>query len=346
MNKYTSNTSSDRRGDRINNVYLAEVVSAGKITISDDEIRRIFEPKDFDKIKKSLQRYNSDDHAIKVVIPGTKWDGSGDHPKLLNLPNCFPLMPKHINFVPKVGEMVLVIAKSYDERFDDRFYIGPIISSRTKLEKDTTTTATSNLSVGITQPSEDVDRVPSANGIYENPQNVVIEGRGSTDIIQRSDEILLRSGKFVRNNRLKFNYENPGYIQIKSDFKYNPEGKNFDPQISVTNIVSDKINLLTYNGSPTLSDGGGLVRVNRSTGSAEYINDAKLKEILEKAHPLVFGDLLLEYLLLLKNAFINHVHNGWGFPPCDIYDNTATYDFVTKSRRLEEAMLSKNIRIN
>ena len=346
MNKYSSNSNGNQSKTDLKNIYVAEVVAVGKIRISDEEISRKFEARDFNKIKKSLERFNADEHAIRVVIPGTKFDGSGDYTNIMTLPNCFPLIPKHLNLIPKVGEMVLVMAKSYDERFDDRFYVGPIISSLTKLGKDTSTTALSNLSDGITSPTEEISKIPLARGVYENQQNVVIQGRGSTDIIQRSDEILLRSGKFVLNDRLKFNSVNPAYIQIKSDFNYSEDENSESKRISVTNVVSNKINLLTYNGSPNLSSFQGLTKVNKKTGVAEYIDDNKLKEILEQAHPLVFGDLLLEYLILLKNALLNHVHNGNGNKATDIIPSSSIYDINQKAERLEKAMLSKNIRIN
>lgn len=345
MDKYSSD-SKKRLFDIPNIIHIAEVVAVGKIRISDEEIRRKVKPRDFEKTKKSLERFNADEQSIKVVIQGTKWDGAGSYTDVLTLPNCFPLLPKHLNLVPKVGELVLVLIKGIDERYNDRFYVGPIISTPTKLDKDTTTTALANMSDGIISPTEEISKIPLARGVYENAQNVTIEGRGNTDIIQRSNEILLRSGKFVPNDRLKFNSKNPGFIQIKSDFNLENEQNNTSEKISVTNIVSNRINLLSYDGVPNLSTQGGLTNVNKKTGVAEYINDDKLKEILNEAHPLVFGDLLLEYLLLLKSALLNHVHNGNGNKATDKLPASTIYDLNQKAERLEKAMLSKNIRIN
>lgn len=347
MNKYSSGKASESfKSESFRNIYTAEVVAVGKIRMSDDELSNRFNPEDINKIKKNLERFNADEHAIKVVIPGSKWDGSGKSPTLAKLPNCFPLMPKHLNLVPKVGEFVLVFVVSESERFNDRFYIGPVISSLTKLNEDTTITALSNFSDGVTEPTEEISKIPLAKGVYENEQNVIIEGRGNTDIIQRDEEILLRSGKFIRNNPLKFNSTNPGFIQIKSDFNVKIENSDETKKITVTNIVSEKINLLTYNGSPNLSSENGLTNVDKKTNIAEYINDEKLEEILNDAHPLVFGDTLVAYLKLIRTALLNHVHNGNGNIACDISPSIAVKDFTDKAERLEAAMLSKNIRIN
>ena len=90
----------------------------------------------------------------------------------------------------------------------------------------------------------------------------------------------------------------------------------------------------------------GLTSVKKGTNIAEYINDDKLEEILTDAHPLVFGDTLVAYLKLIRTALLNHVHNGSGNIACDITPSIAVKDFSDKAEKLENAMLSKNIRIN
>ena len=340
------------------NIFISEVKHVGKITISDKELNNLTdktgEPLTSEKIKtikKSLKRYNADEYAVKIGIPGVTYDGSVENnaysnKDLIFLPNSFPLIPKHINFIPKKGEMVLVMLQGINDMYDDRFYIGPITSSLTKLNYDPKITALSNFSIGITDATEEIDRIPLAKGVYEDPQNVTINGRGNTDIIQRNEEILLRCGKFVSNNPLQFNSVNPGFIQIKSDFNISIENSEETKKVTVTNIVSEKINLLTYNGSPSLTSNKGLTSVKKGTNIAEYINDDKLEEILTDAHPLVFGDTLVAYLKLIRTALLNHVHNGSGHIACDITPSIALKDFSDKAEKLENAMLSKNIRIN
>ena len=370
MEKYNSGKGfNGRAGNYVANIFPVEVKHIGKLTITNQELENFTDetgaPLTSDNIriiKKSLERYNSDEHAIKVAINGSKFDGDVEDgvytkKKLAQLPNCFPLLPKHINFVPKIGEMVLVMVESAEDVFNDRYYVGPLTSSLTKMDKDLSSTALSNRSYGITEATEEISKIPLAKGIYENPQNVIIEGRNNTDIIQRNEEILLRAGKFVTNNPLLFNDKSPGYIQIKSNFSYDKESDKYftgppspngnTTPITVTNIVSDKINLLTYNGSPNLSEKNGLTNVNKKTNVAEYINDDKLEDILNHAHPLVFGDKLIEYLKLLRSALLNHVHNGSGNPATDMPPNSISVEtFENQAEKLENAMLSKNIRIN
>ena len=342
----------DQIGDTVSklspkNLHIAKVVLSG----GPNKLPNLSNDK---ATQERTRRFNADEHAIKCVIFGSQYDGSGEIPDEY-LPNCFPILPKHLNLVPGKEELVLIMTSSDDDKFGDRFYIGPIISSNTKLDKDVSTSALANFQEGLTTPTEEISKVPQARGIYENPQNVVIEGRSNTDIIQRPSEVLIRSGKFEVNNPLKFNSTNPAFVQIKSNFSYSEPVETGPPSpakdISVTNIVSDKINLLTHNGLPLSNNilTGGLTKVNKETGVAEYIDDESLQEILSNAQPLVFGDTLLKYLKLMKNALLNHVHNKLGSEiPSDRsdLDIKGIADFKRDAENLEKTMLSKNIRIN
>lgn len=344
-NKYSSGRENIFNiGNKINNIVVGEVVAIDKLPLSNDNTKR-----------KKDQRFNADKHIIRVKIPGKSYDGGT---KFEDLPNCLPLLPKHLNFIPKLNEQVIVIIPNEKEaKGADRYYIGPSISTESKFDGDFVDgTATANRIDGITDPAEDIDLVLPAKGIYENPKHVVIHGRDNTDIIQRDGEILIRAGKFVQKNKKQFNKQNPGYFQIKYNQTFSEQNLNgfglgdgdlnntSEKNVTVTNIVSDKINLLTHNRDNTYD----LTYVDpQSTGAAQYISDDEMSKILNEAHPLVFGDTLIEYLLLLKNALINHIHQI-NKPPSQSKgsEKGTMYDFIRQAETLEKAMLSKNIRIN
>jgi hypothetical protein len=328
------------------NMALGVVVTTGIIDTN---------PVESDKRRRD-ERFNADTHAIRVRIVGSQYDNDTTDDEL---PNCFPLLPKHLNFVPQKDELVLVFLGGKDEKHSDRFYIGPIVSREEKMGKDTAdTTAASNYEIGIAQPAQQIERIPSAKGVYEDPFNVVIEGRNNTDVIQRENEVLIRAGKFKLNNRLSYNSKNPGYIQLKFNQKFNEQEldefnigngtqKSDKPSfVTVTNVVSEKINLLTYDKGNTygLTDKG-----DKDKGAAVYITDDEMNNILNNAHPLVFGDILLDYLKAFRNAFETHVHDGGRLiaeDKTDKPDPTPVGDFKAKAKDLETKMLSKNIRIN
>lgn len=307
--------------------------------------------------------YNSDPYIIRCRIVGNEYDNIFTNN--LDLPNCFPLMPKFSATVPKLGETVLVFLSDSKDRYSDRYYIGPIISNFTLLDKQTLAAgSTANLSTGLYLPQKDISKLESAKGIYaeyDTDNTMVIQGRNNADIVFKNSEVLIRAGKFVESKPEVFNQTNPAYVQIKNGFNYTEEtsknttvtsyfgsgGSTLAPttkKISVNNIVADKINLLTHKGSPTFN----LTQRDLNNNTTPYITDEELAKILDEAHPLVFGDVLLEYLKAFRSAFENHVHNKFGAaPPTDnVTQGNSVNDFKTLAPKLEGVMLSKNVRTN
>ena len=77
------------------------------------------------------------------------------------------------------------------------------------------------------------------------------------------------------------------------------------------------------------------------TDSNELITKEEYDNIIQKAHQLPFGDVLIDFLKILVKAFSNHVHAYPGLPP------DLTQIEVKKLLEYEmDKILSKNIRIN
>jgi hypothetical protein len=209
-------------------------------------------------------------------------------------------------------------------------------------------TALAGFTFGTQAPDVSPDTIPELNGVFPNPQDVSVQGRFNTDITQKSNEIIIRAGKFVASTPsasnpfpFKFNTETQAYIQIKNDVVIVPQSDQQPQQLgTVTNIVSNKINLLTHaSGSPRFD----------LTNQTNLISDDELQNILSGAHQLPFGDILLQYLRLMKEALFRHVHNGNGNAATDLTisgNKQALADFKTQADTLEAQMLSQNIRIN
>jgi hypothetical protein len=306
--------------------------------------------------------YNSDPYIIRCRIAGGEYDNNNGTNS--TLPNCFPLIPKMLSPIPKLGETVLIFMYGEEDRYSDRFYIGPITSNLNLINKQTLTAgSTANLSTGFYLPQKDLSKVESVKGVYaeyDSNNTFTLNGRDNADIVFKPSEVLIRGGKFIQNNPLEFNQLNPAYIQVKNGFNYtdgekqttvtsyySSGGPSYTPatkKISVNNIVADKINLLTYNGSPNFN----LTQRDLLNSTTPYITDEELSNILADAHPLVFGDVLIEYLKAMRAAFDTHVHNHFGAaPPTDNKTiGNAVSDFKTLAPKLEAVMLSKNVRTN
>lgn len=265
---------------------------------------------------------SSDGNRIKVRIKGVD-----DKVLDSNLSFAFPLLPKFINIIPSVGESVFVFLLSSDNKFDNRMWLGPIISQPQKLNFDPHLfTSTSLLSGGLAGPEQAASRLPDAKGVYPNKKDIAIQGRDNSDLIFKSNEVILRAGKFVINNNILFNKKNVGYIQIK----YNVNIDTNNTKGTVTNIVSDKINLLSYGGSPTF-------KLNDST---DMITDDELLNIITKTQSMVYGEKLLDFITLVKRFIVSHTHPYANLPTLQdpIVKSVLEFDLNT--------LLSKNIRIN
>jgi hypothetical protein len=293
---------------------------------------------------------------IKVYIKGPiSQGGDGDTPDfsltsedIQGLPWCIPLLPKHLYVQPKIGEVVWIITISRDRQHADRLYIGPVISQLPKLDKDNYLTALDGFTFGYSEPLTNPSQINELKGVFPNSDDISIQGRYNTDITQKRNEVLIRAGKFefsapTSSNPypMKFNSSTQGYIQIKNDVVTNQATQQQQElKGSVINVVANKINLLTHrDGSPRFN----------LTNQDNLISDSELEKILNESHQVPFGDVLLEYLRLMKEALFSHVHNGSGNPATDLTSsgNKQTIAaFKAKADALENSMLSKNVRIN
>jgi len=238
--------------------------------------------------------------------------------KIEEIPYAFPLLPKHLYVKPQVGEMVMVFRQSGDSN-DERFFIGPIISQPHKLSLDTLA-PDSFLKGGMLAPDIAPSTIPENKGLQPDPEDIAILGRGSTDIVQKKDEVRIRAGKSA--DLKKLNKDNPTYIQVKN----NPTTKS-----GQINIVADKINILSHKSKKKFN----------LTDAKSLITDEEFNKILKEAQQVPLGNNLIEYLILERKAFAAHIHPYPGMEPdTDQIEvkNYLSYD-LTK-------LLSEDFRIN
>ena len=250
-----------------------------------------------------------------------------------SLPYAFPLMPKIMHVMPKVGESVLVIMNEDGNRHSDRFFIGPIISQNQYLEKDGYDygrgTANSLLHGGGISPLHRLSMYDSTRGSFPDDEDIAILGRTSEDVILRNGEIDIRCGirgQMVNstdpnlNGYIVFNETDPAYIQLKREpnlcgkrYGSNDRGTN-----SVVNVVADKVNLLSHS-DPNQFD---------LTDKDKLITKETLQNILDNAHPVAYGDELIEILNIMRKCIISHVHPYNGLPSCNTSEiqDLANYD--------------------
>lgn len=258
-----------------------------------------------------------------------------------DLPYYIPFMPKLLHIRPKVGELVLLISMAPGEFNNFNYYIGPIISQEDKLFYEDAEAALRMTETGYIGwgPNPRLKRGVQPT-LYPEPDDIAIEGRKDTGIQLKNEEVRIKAGvKVVDDRGPKNNTESPAFISLK----YYPKNDyEIDGYKSTATIVADKINLIgTHTTDPATKEIP--VTENKDMNAEEkdnLISDSAMKELIEKAHQIPYGDKLIEFLDILRTAFAKHVHPFPTMAPCNDENMkaVATYDL--------EGTLSDNVRIN
>lgn len=103
-----------------------------------------------------------------------------------------------------------------------------------------------------------------------------------------------------------------------------------DKKSSVLNVVASKINLISHDGNHTFD----------LTDPESLITDEVQEKINNEAHPLVYGDKLVEFLELVKRYVSLHIHNYHGMPATELPNKLNVLNFDLDS------ILNKNINSN
>jgi hypothetical protein len=271
---------------------------------------------------------NTDGDRIKVRISPVDNNKTDDE-----LPYALPLLPKMLHIKPKVGEWVIIILTETDNSLSTRHYVGPIISQPQYTEEDSDALNALSLYKGAhKEPDRAPSTKPDSRGAFAKDEDIAIYGRKKNDIIMTNDDIRIRSGVRMRDTGSKddiiFNRSDPAYIHLKhTDGK---RGEGNDQYRSTATIVADKINLIGNQSNEPF----------KTNDTEHLINDTEMQKIIDMAHELPYGDVLVSFLKMFVKAFAEHVHPYPGLPPCQTTDylNVLSYDL--------DKILSDSVRIN
>lgn len=114
-----------------------------------------------------------------------------------------PLLPYYLFQTPQEGERVLIIFSNKDYKFDNQYYIQSDFTSPMRV--DYSSNEESKITTGSgrrrkrnknLKRSDGSYSLESSKDIFPEPGDNAIMGRGSSDIIIKKDDVLIRSGKF------------------------------------------------------------------------------------------------------------------------------------------------------
>lgn len=262
-----------------------------------------------------------------------------DRNKEINdIPYAYPLLPKIITIPPKIGEAVIVLLAASGEGYSNRFYIGPIISQITKLEYDGFHSgALSNYDDSLISSQVSHNLIQDAQGAFGGNNDIAFYSRKGSDIILKEDDVRIRAGARINSdNKIgkTFNKFNPSYLKLKYSDKpttiINKVTGDEQTYNSTATLVADQINLIANNSTNYFT----------TTDNDELITDEEMKNIIENAHVLPYGDILVEFLKKFLKMFKEHAHPYPGMPTILPSGNEGFFNYNL------DKILSKNVRIN
>ena len=277
---------------------------------------------------------------IDIIDNDVKEENELNDPNNGGLPWCEPLMPKFINVIPRIGEIVKIAVFDYRNKKIRREYIGPVVPQQRPpdLIDSQYFPAKWRVEVGNYWGAWS-DEPVSFDGdwkIYPDKDDISIVGRRNTDFILRNknsyDEVILRAGKIdynsIVNNQsdnsnqrptffgpeFPLNTKNPAYITLNHSLPENSQNTpNINSYSSIIdlnllndrthiNLVADNLNLISHKGSPKK----GFVKT--ILKGDDRLTQVKAEN--EKLHPLPYGDVLWDFLNVLRPYIESHIHKA------------------------------------
>ena len=297
--------------------------------------------------KKTLDKYSrviyygrvlkvSDDNnmKLKVFIRGVdKPDATTD-----SLPWAEPFLPRMFNVVPKVGETVKIILMDAKNPHVEREWVGPVISQPEKIKEDPFFfSALAGKVGGLLKLGRSINTIAEADGIYPKDDEVALLGRDNSDIILKKEEVLIRAGKHEIDNPLKINEKNPAYINLRV-LKPSDLGKpeNNNKTKSDLNLTEDRTDTVIVSNKIFLIGRDSNSKVIKPILTKE--DHLKLEDNL---HPIVYGDVLKELLVILRSWVKSHIHPYHSLPPDPSGDTVKLEQWFIKN--LDQRLLSRNV---
>ena len=142
-----------------------------------------------------------------------------------------PLLPYYIYSVPKIDEMCLVMYMSPDDKFINQYYVQSTFYSPTATGFQYYQGADKGMGTGIqisnAKPLKNRDGSYTDKevhkGVFPEPGDNSLLGRGSADVIVKENEVLIRAGKFkgkeLQPNTVPAANQQRGFLQLS---KSNP----------------------------------------------------------------------------------------------------------------------------
>jgi hypothetical protein len=244
----------------------------------------------------------------------------------------FPLLPFYLNVVPEIGEYVHILYYNKDVLFGNQFYIQGPFSSPMASPFETYEGMLKYTAAGdrikddtIIKNKNGVYKKDFSKGIFPEPGDNALMGRGSADIIVQRETVLVRAGKTKDLSPYSLPYANEfrSFLQI-SNFKYT---KKTLPSESASKFIQDILivkkmiiwnidnlenNHNKFNGSVGLYNVIPSVQTNTENFKPDTISKLTIgTDYSLPIEEIPFHSLSSDDVIILINKFIKNVFDGF-----------------------------------
>jgi len=167
-----------------------------------------------------------------------------------------PLLPFYLNQVPEKGEYVHIIYQNKKFQSQNQFYIQGPFSSPVNTPFENYQGAKKFLASGdrieqslsIKDKNSNNYRKAESKGVFPEPGDNGFLGRGSSDLIVKRDELLLRSGKVKKLNIRELPIENPqrAFLQL-SNFQQKRFKKQKETKVDLVEKTKNVQKMVMWN---------------------------------------------------------------------------------------------------
>jgi hypothetical protein len=289
------------------------------------------------RIRARVLTDNYNDVIASITSP--PWDEEKDKwtardPFLFN-----PLLPYFLYQVPKKDELIYGFYYNKEYKYQNQFYIQSMFSSPTLSPFEYYVGAQKFTGVGgqyknpLPLKNQDGKYANDKNkGVFPEPGDNALLGRGSADLIIKENDVLLRAGKTIGNilpNTIPAANNTRAFLQLSkfSNIKLFDDVKTFIQETENTVLVKYLIEWTITNPENTQNRFTGTVylyklKPNIKTNSKQLKVDSNVDEYKSLMTSYGFNALTMDETIKFINDFINECNNEGSFNGKKIFNET------------------------
>jgi len=237
-----------------------------------------------------------------------------------------PLLPYFIYQVPKKNELIYAFYYNNDYKFQNQFYVQATFSSPTLAPYEFYVGSQKNTGVGIqyTNPLP----LKNQNGEYASPKNVgvfpepgdnAILGRGSADLIVKENDVLIRAGKTIGSiipNTIPAANNTRAFLQLSQfkNLKVLDDIKTFNQEEEKIVLVKYLVEWVITNPENLQNSFTGAIylyklKPNVKTNSKELKVESDVENLKSLVYFFNFNFYTKQNVIDIVNRFINAINN-------------------------------------